>query len=254
MDESTPAERAIYDAMRAVEEMPAHPVLTEAVVMLGRARDRVADFVDGVAGQPEADEWLAARAAGAAVEDGKEPWLARLRELLDDRDWHPRRSHVEGLLNYARELREQRASATAVRLWECPACGFRFDAAHEDVGGGHSCPACAERTLLGLAASLRGALADAERERDGWRNTAAKLGELSDRQAAALREAEADRARLDWLAGFCRLDARRDSPAWDGWWWDAEEDRPLRDMIDEELELERERVARANRAGLGAPP
>lgn len=44
----TPAERAIYDAMQAVEQMPAHPLLTDAVILLGKARDRVADFVDDV--------------------------------------------------------------------------------------------------------------------------------------------------------------------------------------------------------------
>lgn len=47
----TPAETAITGAMHAVEVAGAHPHLTEAVTLLGRARDRVADFVDGV---PEA--------------------------------------------------------------------------------------------------------------------------------------------------------------------------------------------------------
>ena len=42
----TPAERAIFDAMQAVEAMPAHPLLTEAVQMLAQAQDRVADFVE----------------------------------------------------------------------------------------------------------------------------------------------------------------------------------------------------------------
>jgi len=44
----TPAERAIYDAMQAVEAMPADTRLTDAVILLGKARDRVADYVDGV--------------------------------------------------------------------------------------------------------------------------------------------------------------------------------------------------------------
>ena len=42
----TPAERAITDAMHAVEEAGAHPLLTDAVILLGKARDRVADYVD----------------------------------------------------------------------------------------------------------------------------------------------------------------------------------------------------------------
>jgi hypothetical protein len=48
IDRLTPAETAIRAAVDAVERAGAHPLLTDAVVLLGRARDRVADFVDGV--------------------------------------------------------------------------------------------------------------------------------------------------------------------------------------------------------------
>jgi hypothetical protein len=41
-----PAERAISDAMLAVEDMPPHPFLTEAVILLAKAKDCVADYVD----------------------------------------------------------------------------------------------------------------------------------------------------------------------------------------------------------------
>jgi hypothetical protein len=41
-----PAERAIFDAMQAVEKMCAHPLLTEAVTLLDQARNKVADFVE----------------------------------------------------------------------------------------------------------------------------------------------------------------------------------------------------------------
>jgi hypothetical protein len=41
------AERAIYAAMEAVEKMPADVRLTDAVVLLGAARDSVADYIDG---------------------------------------------------------------------------------------------------------------------------------------------------------------------------------------------------------------
>jgi len=50
MDLFTPAERAIYDAVQAVEALPADVRLTEAVVLLQQAREKVADFVDGLAG------------------------------------------------------------------------------------------------------------------------------------------------------------------------------------------------------------
>ena len=48
IDLFTPAERAIYDAVQAVEALPPDVRLTNAVNLLGRARDLVADFVDGV--------------------------------------------------------------------------------------------------------------------------------------------------------------------------------------------------------------
>ena len=48
LDLYTPAELAIRKAMDAVEEMPADPRLTDAVVLLGQAKDKVADFVDGI--------------------------------------------------------------------------------------------------------------------------------------------------------------------------------------------------------------
>lgn len=56
LERFSPAERAIYDATAAVERMPADPRLTEAVVLLGQARAKVAAFVD--------DAEAVARAAG----------------------------------------------------------------------------------------------------------------------------------------------------------------------------------------------
>lgn len=52
MDQFSPAEKAIWDAAQAVEAMPADVRLTNAVVLLGRAREYVADFVDGVTPAP----------------------------------------------------------------------------------------------------------------------------------------------------------------------------------------------------------
>lgn len=46
IDLLTPAEAAIRIAQIAVEEMVAHPALTEAANLLQQARDKVADYVD----------------------------------------------------------------------------------------------------------------------------------------------------------------------------------------------------------------
>lgn len=46
VDLFTPAETAIRAAMLAVEEVGAHPLLTDAVNLLQAARDKVADFVE----------------------------------------------------------------------------------------------------------------------------------------------------------------------------------------------------------------
>lgn len=48
IDKLTPVEKAIYDAVQAVEALPPDERLTNAVIALGKARDLVADFVDGV--------------------------------------------------------------------------------------------------------------------------------------------------------------------------------------------------------------
>jgi hypothetical protein len=48
MEKMCPAELAILEAMRLIEEMGADTRLTEAQILLGKARDKVADFIDGV--------------------------------------------------------------------------------------------------------------------------------------------------------------------------------------------------------------
>ncbi len=40
------AEHTIQAAVDAVERMPGHPLLTDAVILLGQARNKVADFVE----------------------------------------------------------------------------------------------------------------------------------------------------------------------------------------------------------------
>lgn len=44
---NTPAELAIREAVHAVEMTGAHPLLTDAVILLDQARGKVADYVDG---------------------------------------------------------------------------------------------------------------------------------------------------------------------------------------------------------------
>lgn len=48
MQQWVPAEKAIYDAVQLVEGMGASVRLTDAVVLLGKAREAVADFVDQI--------------------------------------------------------------------------------------------------------------------------------------------------------------------------------------------------------------
>lgn len=46
LDRNVVAEHAIRDAMKAVEDLGADVKLTEAVVLLGKAHEAVADYVD----------------------------------------------------------------------------------------------------------------------------------------------------------------------------------------------------------------
>ena len=48
LPKNIPAEKSIRTAIASVEELPADPRLTDAVVLLGAALDSVADWVDDV--------------------------------------------------------------------------------------------------------------------------------------------------------------------------------------------------------------
>lgn len=48
VDKHVPAEKAIHEAIGAVEVMGADPLLTEAVTLLSQAKDKVSDFVDRI--------------------------------------------------------------------------------------------------------------------------------------------------------------------------------------------------------------
>ena len=41
-----PAEKSIQDVVDAVEALGAHPALTDAVILLGQAKDKVADWAE----------------------------------------------------------------------------------------------------------------------------------------------------------------------------------------------------------------
>ena len=49
VDQWTPGEKAIQDAVDVVEKMGADVLLTEVVTTLSHARDVLADYVDGLA-------------------------------------------------------------------------------------------------------------------------------------------------------------------------------------------------------------
>jgi predicted transcriptional regulator len=46
LDMLFPSELAVWKAKQAVEELGCHPLLTEAVILLGQAQDKVSDYVD----------------------------------------------------------------------------------------------------------------------------------------------------------------------------------------------------------------
>jgi hypothetical protein len=46
IDLYSPAETAIREAMLAVEATGAHPLLTQAVILLEEAKDKVADYIE----------------------------------------------------------------------------------------------------------------------------------------------------------------------------------------------------------------
>ena len=46
LDLMSPVERIIFDAVQEVEKVGAHPLLTDAVVLLDQARNKVADYLE----------------------------------------------------------------------------------------------------------------------------------------------------------------------------------------------------------------
>lgn len=110
MDLFTPAETAIFTAKQVVEAAGAHPLLTEATILLSQAQDKVADYVDLneapfsetesqlqeetikpkdniVIMQSERHPWGAS--CWAAARSARPDWLDRLRFLFPHQTMHP---------------------------------------------------------------------------------------------------------------------------------------------------------------------
>ena len=88
MDLYSPAEKAISDAMAAVEKAGAHPLLTDAVTLLAQAKDKIADYVDLTT-----DFWCQDCNATGKLSDGSECMMCReivpdnqMGDVLQDRD------------------------------------------------------------------------------------------------------------------------------------------------------------------------
>lgn len=96
VDLNEPAELSIRNAVEAVESMGADVRLTEAVMLLDKARNCVADFIDGVPGDPPADP-------GLTVID--EISLERERQIIEE-GWTP--SHDDE--HFRRELAKAAAA------------------------------------------------------------------------------------------------------------------------------------------------
>lgn len=52
LEKMTPEERGIHDMIKKVENLGCDVRLTETIILLGQARDKLSDFVDGI---PPAD-------------------------------------------------------------------------------------------------------------------------------------------------------------------------------------------------------
>lgn len=103
IDRLTPAENAIRLANEAVEALPADVRLTSAQVLLGKARDLVADYVDGIppVAEPRSDTEVA-QAERVVIEAAMmwlaapswqcDPWVGKLEEACAGLDEARQRS------------------------------------------------------------------------------------------------------------------------------------------------------------------
>lgn len=133
MDEWTPAELAIHEAVQAVEEAGADVRLTRAVILLQRARESVADYVDGAprdeGGAPPEEDMLSTDTRAALAEQLTR--MAREGEFAFEHGEHAVLTHyrIDVLLAAARALRLAAESEDALAApplsaaGKCPSCG-----------------------------------------------------------------------------------------------------------------------------------
>ena len=137
MDRWTPAERAIYDAIQVVEAAGADERLTDAVILLGRAKDRVADYVDGIVpGSYEAEE----RAVERGLEERAPEAVPGAREYAT----YWRNDAIEAAAKIAErydanphcvaDIRALRSGPAASEERICPRCGIRDGKPEGDHG------------------------------------------------------------------------------------------------------------------------
>jgi hypothetical protein len=115
IDLMVPAELAIRAAVETVEEMAADVRLTEAVILLGRAQERVADFVDGVKpmntriASPTPTTGSTAPSDSARANGERNPLQGELFDLITLMP----DTQVDEILTYIATLREARARQRA---------------------------------------------------------------------------------------------------------------------------------------------
>ena len=129
-DRWTPAEHAIGGAMEAVEAAGADVALTDAVVLLQAARERVADFVDGVEGTrmvPRPYIESPSPVPPSAPDDAR-PAENEIELHPDGSTYiHGRPQHPHGQCSY-----------TCGGTWVCGKCGQEWSGSPPQ----HCCPEC----------------------------------------------------------------------------------------------------------------
>lgn len=89
-NQMSPAERAIFDAMQEVEEVGADERLTDAVIMLQHARDKVADYIDSLDPDEQNkhlglyEKYIIQKANGEPVDDNAKYFVLRYDENGSD--------------------------------------------------------------------------------------------------------------------------------------------------------------------------
>ena len=73
LDLVTPEEKALYEMVWQIEKLGAHVLLTDVVVLLGQAREKLADWVELIAAQQsvQADVMSCGHPQSAVVQSGE---------------------------------------------------------------------------------------------------------------------------------------------------------------------------------------